>query len=490
MSTLRPSLPLLIAFGMLLLVLGQRTALLHDPDTYLHVAAGQWMLAHHALPTHDPFSDSMPGATWLPHEWLAELVMAVLYDLAGWAGLALGTALLFALAMAILTRCLLRHFEPLTGLITVVLAAGLLEPHLLARPHALALPLMVIWAGATIAARDAGRAPPWWLIPVIAVWANLHGSSMAGLVLAAFLGVEAVLLGPTGRLRAARDWALFLGAAVLAALCTPNGLDGFLLPLRLARMTVLNSNFIEWQSPDFQSFQPLDLWIGATMLGLSLGLRLPILRLIVAAVLLLNAIAHQRHGDLLAVLCPLLLAPSLGPALAGRVRSERPSVVARTLAGLARPAGPAGRLAMLAAILLAGGATLAIPINRTDDPVTPANALAAARALDLTGPVFNDEGFGGYLIFAGTRVFIDGRMEMYGDGFLSRYLDAETGHQPALDALLDQYAIQWTLLQPGSVAVQELDRSDRWHRVYADKIAVIHVRGPASGPPAPPEGQP
>jgi len=38
------------------------------PDTYLHIAAGRWTLAHAALPVHDPFSHSLAGATWVPHE--------------------------------------------------------------------------------------------------------------------------------------------------------------------------------------------------------------------------------------------------------------------------------------------------------------------------------------------------------------------------------------------------------------------------------------
>lgn len=48
--------------------LAQPMALLNDPDTYLHVAVGRWMLARLDLPVHDPFSHSLAGATWVPHE--------------------------------------------------------------------------------------------------------------------------------------------------------------------------------------------------------------------------------------------------------------------------------------------------------------------------------------------------------------------------------------------------------------------------------------
>ena len=44
-----------------------------------------------------------------------------------------------------------------------------------------------------IAARDEERGPPWLALPVMALWANLHGSFMFGLALAGFLAAEAVL---------------------------------------------------------------------------------------------------------------------------------------------------------------------------------------------------------------------------------------------------------------------------------------------------------
>src|SRR5689334_7950950 len=75
-----PSWPLIIASAALARALAQPAALLNDPDTYLHIAAGRWMLAHQALPTQDPFSHSLAGAVWVAHEWLAEVIFAAVYD--------------------------------------------------------------------------------------------------------------------------------------------------------------------------------------------------------------------------------------------------------------------------------------------------------------------------------------------------------------------------------------------------------------------------
>ena len=90
-------------------------------------------------------------------------------------------------------------------------------------------------------------------------------------------------------------------------------------------------------------------------------------------------------------------------------------------------------------------------------------------------PVFNSEAFGGYLVFRGVPVFIDGRVEMYGNDFLAAYLAAERGDAAALAALLIRYHIGWTLLQAQSPAVAALDRLPGWRRAYADDQAVIHV---------------
>jgi hypothetical protein len=117
------------------------------------------------------------------------------------------------------------------------------------------------------------------------------------------------------------------------------------------------------------------------------------------------------------------------------------------------------------------------PIVRVDDPSTPSGALAAARRMNLSGPVLNTELFGGYLIFSGVKPFIDGRIEMYGNAFLKDFLDAAIfGHQPALSNLLEKYHIAWTLLDPSNASVEKLDQIPGWRRAYADDHAVIFVR--------------
>jgi len=108
--------------------------------------------------------------------------------------------------------------------------------------------------------------------------------------------------------------------------------------------------------------------------------------------------------------------------------------------------------------------------------VTPTAALAAMRAAHVEGPVLNDYGFGGYLIFSGIAPFIDGRAELYGDDFFRQYVDAMLLQNGELPQLLDRYGIAWTLIEPQRPAVVLLDHLSGWRRLYADDVAVVHVR--------------
>jgi len=100
-----------------------------------------------------------------------------------------------------------------------------------------------------------------------------------------------------------------------------------------------------------------------------------------------------------------------------------------------------------------------------------------------TKPVFNEYSFGGPLILAGIKPYIDGRADMYGDAFVLDWVDMADGDMAKFDGAVRKYGIQWTMLRPNQKLVKQLDASPRWRRFYADQVGIIHVRidsGPGS----------
>ena len=466
-----PSLPLLLCLVVFALTILSGARLLLDPDPYLHITVGRWIVAHGAIPQRDIFSYSVPGAPWVAHEWLAQVILAGLYSF-GWAGLVLATAFCFAAAVALLLRALLRILKPSHALIGTALAAGLTFPHLFARPHALGLPLLVIWMSTLITARIERRAPPLYAALLIVPWANIHSGYLFGLAIAGLLGAEALFESSDWgeAARVARSWGLFGALSLSAALATPHGIDGLLLPIKLLQMDFALSTIREWQSPNFQLPQPLEPWLLLLLLGaLSFGVRLPITRTALLLLLLHMALQHQRHAELLGLVAPLLLAPALAPQL----ETHAVAAVDNRLADLGKLAGARGIAAVGALMLALSAMVVRIGITHEDGPFTPTQALASVQAQQVSGPVFNDINFGDYLIYVGIAPFIDGRVDMYGDAFLRSYADVG-----AFPKLVAKYGCTWAIFSPKNPHVPLLDNLPGWHRIYADGIAIVYRRQP------------
>src|SRR5512138_3710801 len=130
-----------VGIGVYALLLLNGRALLNDSDTYWQIAVGQWILDHGALPRADIYSFTKAGEPWTSSSWLAQVLYATSYRLAGWAGPVVLAASGIAATFALLTHILGRRV-PAAWAVGVAIAALMLSyGHFLARPHVLALPV-------------------------------------------------------------------------------------------------------------------------------------------------------------------------------------------------------------------------------------------------------------------------------------------------------------------------------------------------------------
>jgi hypothetical protein len=212
-------------------------------------------------------------------------------------------------------------------------------------------------------------------------------------------------------------------------------------------------------------------------LALSFGVKIGFVRVLMVVGLLHLGLRYMRALPIFGLALPLIIAHPLQQQFAflrplpdpfplferGRFRSLRTTI------------------AVVTAILLTGLIGTVYTILRPAD--APGNRFAPAAAVDyamkanVTGPVFNSFDFGGYLIFRGIPTFIDGRTLPFGKEFALEYLDAIAASGGSkLDQLADAYKVSWTLVNANSPAAFHFDHSPTWRRIYADDVAVIHVR--------------
>src|SRR5690242_10367045 len=152
--SLRGLLPVWVGAAVYALFLLAGNRLLIDPDTLWQITVGQWIIDHQAVPTTDVYSFTMRGQPWISTQWLAQVMFAKSYALFGWSGPVVLAASATAATFALLAKFLSRRLSDSTTLVFVAAALALTVPHLLARPHVLALPAMVAWVGGLISAAD------------------------------------------------------------------------------------------------------------------------------------------------------------------------------------------------------------------------------------------------------------------------------------------------------------------------------------------------
>jgi hypothetical protein len=463
-SDLSAALPLIAPLFAFCLALGS-PAVLNDGDTWWHLATGQWILAHHYVPTTDVFSFSAVGTPWSAHEWLTEILLALAFKLAGWSGVVVLTGAAVAGALLIVTRRALHDGLTSAPLLTLTMISfSLISASLLVRPHVFGLLLLAFWITQLMAARDADRAPPFWLLGIMLFWVNMHASFLLGLAMIGPFALEAVLESPPEqRFKSLREWSLFGLAAALISLVNPQGYEAFVYPVQVMNMRLL-PRIIEWRPVTFEHFKPIEIALLA-LIGMALirPVRLKPLRLVLLLGVIHLALHQSRQEMILAIVAPLLLA---GPMAAAFPATEQPAPDKERMIWR----GAFIVMALVAAL------RLLTPIERIDSPTAPISALATVPPQLRAQPVLNELGFGGFLIFSKVKPFIDGRTDMYGDPFFFNYDSMVEGDGATFDAELPKYGFKWALLPPAAPLVKALAARPDWKKIYSDKFAVVFVR--------------
>ncbi|CAM5448783.1 Glycosyltransferase RgtA/B/C/D-like domain-containing protein OS=Afipia felis OX=1035 GN=NCTC12722_03049 PE=4 SV=1 [Afipia felis] len=457
------------AVAFVLLVVGGNR-LLHDADTYWQIEVGQWMLDHRAWPHTDIYSFTKFGEPWISTSWLAQVIFAASYNVAGWAGPVWISAFAIAAAYALFVHLLCKWLAPRHAVLIALAAVLMSMAHFLARPHVLVLPVMLAWADGLATAADARRVPSWALLPLIVLWANLHGGFVFGAALVAPFALVAVWEAEANAQRGLLTGWFVFGLAALAAAClTPYGWNSILAARNILELGDAMPLIPEWLPANFARPEFFEIAVMVCIGGLLVrGLTLSWPRMLLVLGLLFMALSHNRSIEIFALLAPLVIAKPL-------IEQWRLAPVERQTR-----AGWAGIAALVA---VTGAASVAIATAHPSMPRDAITPVAAVEALKTHHPrrIFNTAGFGGYLITQQIPVFIDGRAELYGERFVVDTLNAAALKDVDLFLnLLKANDIDATLLTSNTPAVKLLDRLPGWKRVYTDDRAVVHIRSAIS----------
>ena len=446
-----------------------------DPDLWWHIKTGDLILSTHRWATTDPYSYTAKGMPWMSCEWLGDVVFAAVYRIGGLRGLeALLVVLAGAVILALYAFATLRCGNSKAGFVAAAVLLTLANASFNLRPQMMGYLFLILTLIALERFRQ-GKQRAVWMLPVLFMfWINSHGSWIIGLgVVALYIAcglvsfqvgsLEAQRWSTSERLRLETVFMLSLAAVAV----TPYGVRLAAYPFTVASSLPISvANILEWQ------VMPFNLIGGKIFLVLVLGFFLVQMafriswRAFEVLLFLFGTAMACLHVRFL-----LLFVPFFAPLMA--------TILARWA-----PAYNKVKDQYLINFALMAGIVIAMvhyfpsrsDMNKKVADQFPAQALAYMQQHPVPGPLFNSYGFGGYMIEAGYKTFIDGRSELFEQtGVLDDYMHI-TMLKPGAMQVLNGYGIRSCLLQRDEPLATVLASIPDWQKVYSDGVSALYVK--------------
>lgn len=474
----------------LYLALVEGRGLLNDGDTGYHVRAGELILKTLSIPRLDTFSLHAPPLPWTAHEWLSEAIMALIHNFSGMTGVVIFFCALISLAYLLLFRFVRGYCRNILVAIAITLLAITCSLiHWLARPHIFSLVLMVAWYYILDAYQYRRKNLLYLLPPIMLLWVNLHGGFISGFILLSIFlaGNLFPLVFARGQdnsehRRAAKALGQILFVSLGAAIINPFGFHILLFPFKLVTDNYLMNNVAEFLSPEFHSsiFKPFLLYVILTIAVLAKSKeRLNGIDIVLFLLFFYMSLVSARYIPLFGIIAAPILARQTEAVLSdskGKLADffrRRGDIIALGDAMASKYAWSVLAVAVVAVVAARG------EVSYTFNPKLKAvNAVEFLKKEPLHGNMFNNDEIGDYIVYSGYpqyKVFIDGRLDMYGSSLLKEYFKV-TNFKPGWEEVLNKYKISWIIYNTDSDFSRFLANNRDWRLIYSDSVASIFLK--------------
>jgi hypothetical protein len=476
-----------IFITVLVCILSGKAPLLDDANVGVHIRVGEYIMDNLTVPTRDIFSYTRPALSWTPPEWLADLIFAILHKPFGLTGVVVFMALLIAAIYAVLFKFLRSSgVTMVVAALTVLLALGASGIHWLARPHIFSWMLLLVWY-IILDTYQYKRQHYLYALPfLMLLWVNLHGSFVMG-----FMLLLVYIAGNFLKARFAKEerrdashrikvLILFFFLCLVASLLNPQSYKILLVPLQLATNRIVVERASEWLSPNFHSFLVYEYML--LLMILVLGISMKRLNAIETILLLMFTHMSLFSGRFIPVYA-LIVSPIIAKQvdwIFGRLREK--GLVKEIVSASENMAAVDSKTKWHLWSIVATAVVIIMCLSGKlnygfDERKIPVDAVQFLKKEKIEGKVYNNDGFGSYIIYEAWpeyEVFYDGR-DMFGKERTEEYLkvaDVERGWKD----VLKKYDITWIIYNNESPLSNLLLETDDWRLIYSDQVANIFVK--------------
>jgi hypothetical protein len=283
-----------------------------------------------------------------------------------------------------------------------------------------------------------------------------------------------------GAWRRLRTLSLVLVSCAAAALLNPHGWKIYLFPFEIFLSPVQQQTVRDWLSPNFHQPEllPLAALILLTIACLALSPKRPRpSEVLLFVVTLFMTLKSNRHMAILALVAvPLVV----------RYLQQWISSIASTSAMTPRPGSTFSKETVFVAIALLLPLFVFVPKlaaevygpPKQNVVRVPIKAVEYMKQHGIGGPTFTEANmWGGYLIWEAPAnpVYIDGRIDMYGDQFVREFINICNG-TIAWEEPFTRHQVQNVMARPKSHLALSLHESPEWQQLYEDEMTVVFSR--------------
>ena len=465
--------------------------LLLDADTAFHTRIGQHILSTWSVPHTDLFAFSKVAQPWYAFEWLSETALACAYNAASWKGVALLAGVSIALYITMLLKFIMwKGANGLIAMVITLLVATGTSIHFHARPHLWTLLFLTasIWL-LEYNRRDGGRLI-WVLIPMTALWANIHGGFFIFFVLLAlriFGCVGESHFWPESRheRRSEAVQLVWVGVACLcASLLNPYGYRLHEHILETLKSKWIIANVSEFQSPSFNSEPMYDVMILLFAGLVSIAPLMRKKRLVEPLWILFLAYASLtsvRHATIFLLVVAPIVAVELSQwwerVAEGKSKASLMGMLNDVSRSLSAGMPGTSLLIPMAIIALALAPGLQWPTVFPEQWV-PVKFIETHHDLLAASRVFASDQIADYLVFRNyprQRVFLDSRHNYYGEEIGNDYIAINSG-SPQWRSLLDKYKFDLILCESDAPVGTLVQATGGWRIVDRTEKFILFAR--------------
>jgi hypothetical protein len=455
-----------------------------DADFWFHLKTGQYFFSSGGVPRAEPYSFTFHGIPYIAHGWLSGVFFYGVWSTAGPKLLIFIFAVLTAIAFWIAFKRANSH--PFFAGVAVLLGVWTALPNIGVRPRVFTIVLASIYLallGRFV--RGVKERWIWLLIPLMTLWANLHGGFFIGLALVGLTATGMILDHWAGVLQEPetfrsrlRTLAVVFVGCVLAVLVNPYGVKLYTAPIAVLRSPIFQDLVTDWLSPDFHlaTGRPLMLLILLTIAALALSPKRPKPSEVLLFLATLYATLKTQRN---AVIFALVAAPLLADYFQIWFES---TTVGRNFGAKSDGSQRLARLMTIALLLpfVVFAIKLKTAVYSTPPQESlrvPVKAVAYLKQNGIVGNTFTAPNvWGAYVLWAapGNPVYIDGR-DVYPDMFVKEFVDILYGRVDWRGPF-EQRGVQIALIEPDTLLARQLGESPGWERIYQDEMSVVFRR--------------